>query len=218
MENGVCGNLPTRAPRVIHTENPAFQGTCRVAANRSTQRTWSAVSGTCKPRATVSRLKASSGANPSAVSNGAKSKDERPIEALQWTATLRPALASALKSSTNRENVPWTAAFLDPGSGRIGRRSLRLHIAPLLVKDLAQQLRRPEAWEPTHPPPLVSSDPVRPPASHPREDTGRFSPGLCSRQARFSSVPATPSRRVPHLSVARQMRQRVPRTSDPASQ
>ena len=51
-------------------------------------RTWSAVSGTCKARATVSRLKASSRANPSAVSNAAKSKDERPIEALQWTATL----------------------------------------------------------------------------------------------------------------------------------
>jgi hypothetical protein len=45
----------------------------------------------------------------------------------------------------------WTAAFLDPGSGRIGRRSLRLHKAPLLMKDLAQQLRRPEAWKPTHP-------------------------------------------------------------------
>jgi len=37
------------------------------------------------------RLKASSAVNPSAVSSAAKSKDERPIEALQWTATLRPA-------------------------------------------------------------------------------------------------------------------------------
>src|SRR5580700_3687253 len=61
----------------------------------------------------------------------------------------------------------WTAAFLDPGSGRIGRRSLWLHKAPPLMKDLAQQLLRPEAWKPTHLPQLVSFDPVRPPASRP---------------------------------------------------
>ena len=38
----------------------------------------------------------------------------------------------------------WTAAFLDPGWGRIGRRSLWLHKVPPLMKGLAQQLRRPE--------------------------------------------------------------------------
>src|ERR1700722_9285483 len=68
----------------------------------------------------------------------------------------------------------WPTEFLDPGSGRIGRRSLWLHKAPPLMKDLAQQLRRPEAWKPTHLSPLVSFDPVRPPASRPREDAERW--------------------------------------------
>src|ERR1700723_933431 len=68
----------------------------------------------------------------------------------------------------------WPTEFLDPGSGRIGRRSLWLHKAPPLMKDLAQQLRRPKAWKPTHLSPLVSFDPVRPPASRPREDAERW--------------------------------------------
>jgi len=148
-----------------------FQGPPRAAANRSTQCTWSAVSGTCTPRARVSRRKAS-GANPSAVGNAAKSKDERPIEALQWTATLRPAWASALKPSTNRENNSVDGGISRSGIGRIGNRSLWLCKTPLLMKGLAQQLRRPEAWKPTHPLPLFSSGPVRPPASHPPRGRG----------------------------------------------
>src|ERR1700733_13086292 len=68
----------------------------------------------------------------------------------------------------------WPTEFLDPGSGRIGRRSLWLHKAPPLMKDLAQQLRRPEAWKPTHLSPLVSFDSVRPPTSRPREDAERW--------------------------------------------
>jgi hypothetical protein len=57
--------------------------------------------------------------------------------------------------------------------GRIGTRSLWLHKAPPLMKDLAQQLRRPKAWKPTHLSPLVSFDPVRPPASRPLEGAER---------------------------------------------
>jgi hypothetical protein len=68
----------------------------------------------------------------------------------------------------------WPAEFLDPGSGRIGRRSLWLHKAPPLMKDLAQQLRCPEAWKPTHLSPLVSFDPVRLRASRPRENAERW--------------------------------------------
>jgi hypothetical protein len=41
------------------------------------------VSGTCMPRATLSRWRASSGLNPCSTSNAAKSNEERPIEALQ---------------------------------------------------------------------------------------------------------------------------------------
>lgn len=176
LKNGIIGNLPGLALRTKAIYRKAdFQGTCRVAAKRSTQRNWSAVSGTCKPRATVSRLKASSGANPSAVSNAAKSKEERPIEALQWTATLRPAWASALKSSTNRENDAVDGGVSRSGIGK-DRKTIPLasQSSPLLMKDLAQQLRRPEAWKPTHPPPLVSFDPVRPPASRPREGAERW--------------------------------------------
>jgi len=106
------------APRRRSLRKLDFQRTCRVAAKRSTQRTWSAVSGTCKPRARVSRLKASSGANPSAVSNAARSKEERPIEALQWTATLRPAWASALTSSTKRENDAVDGGVSRSGMGK----------------------------------------------------------------------------------------------------
>jgi hypothetical protein len=62
-----------------------------LAANLSTQRTCSAVSGTCKPRASERRLNASWEENPSTQSTAARSGDERPIEALQCTPTLRPA-------------------------------------------------------------------------------------------------------------------------------
>jgi len=68
----------------------------------------------------------------------------------------------------------WPAAFLDPGSGRIGRPSLWLHKASPLMKDPAQQLRRPEAWKPAYRPPPVSFDPVRPPVGRRREDAERW--------------------------------------------